>query len=232
VNLPVLVLAGGLGTRISKKYNRTQKCMIHFNKKPFLHYVLKNLEKNNVKKVILLVGYKSYQVVKFINNNKNNYKLDINFSFDGKKLLGTGGSVKKALGLIKKNFLLTYADSYLDYNFKKIIKYYSNKKIPNLIFVYKNKKGSDASNIRIKNKKVIYYDKIKNLGCDYIDWGISILDKKEFKNIKKSSFDMSAIYKKLVRKKKLYSYRVYKTYREINNPSSLRSFKKFLNEKK
>ena len=171
-------------------------------------------------------------MVKFIKNNKNNYKLDINFSFDGKKLLGTGGSIKNSLILIKKNFLLTYADSYLDYNFKKIIKYYLDKKIPNLIFVYKNKKGSDVSNIKVKNEKVIYYDKIKNLGCDYIDWGISILDKKEFKSIKKSKFDMSDIYKKLVQQKKLYSYRVYKKYREINNPSSLKNFKKFLNEKK
>lgn len=232
MTLPVIILAGGLGKRISSKYKNIQKCMININNKPFLHYVLTNLKKNNVKQVIFLLGHRSNDVIKFLNKKKNFYNMQIQISYDGKNLLGTGGAVKKSLNLVKKNFVLTYADSYLDYNFQKIVKYYLKNKLTSLITVYRNINGSDKSNIKLKNNKITHYGKNDLNKYDYIDWGISIFDKKIFKNIKKKNFDLSLVYKSQIATKSLYGYKVFKKYREIGTPESLMDFKKFINEKK
>ncbi len=232
MKLPVVILAGGLGKRMSSKYKNIQKCMIKIKNKPFIHYVLTNLEKNKVKNVIFLLGHRSKDVTKFLNKKKYLYNLKIQISYDGKNLLGTGGAVKKSLDLINNDFILTYADSYLEYNFQKIVKYYLKNKLTSLITVYKNKNGTDKSNIILKNNKIINYGKDNLNQYNYIDWGISIFNKNIFKGIKKRKFDLNLIYNTQIEKKLLYGYRVFKKYREIGTPSSLIEFKKYINEKK
>ena len=44
------------------------------------------------------------------------------FSYDGKKLLGTGGAIKKVLPLISKNFFVIFGDSFLPVDYLKIYK--------------------------------------------------------------------------------------------------------------
>jgi len=232
MNIPALILAGGLGSRVSIKYKNTQKCMIKFNRKPFLYYVLKNLEKNKIKDVILSIGYNSEQVVNYIIKNKKNFKMNFFFSNDGNTLLGTGGAVKKASKYIQKDFILTYGDSYLNYNFKKIISYYKKKKFESLITVYKNKDGTDKNNIFFDGKKIKIYNKLDRLKCNYIDWGLSIFNKNIFITEKKKVFDMSLIYKKQIKKNKLFGFEVYKKYMEIGTPKAIDQFKLYLNEKK
>jgi NDP-sugar pyrophosphorylase family protein len=232
MNLPVVILAGGLGTRVQKSFKNTQKCMIKFKGHPFIYYVIENLKKNNIKNVIFLTGYKSYQVEDYINLKYKNSKIKFTFVSDGKSLLGTGGAVKNSLKYVEENFIIINADTYLNYNFNKIIRYYLDKKLSSLITVYKNTNGSDKNNLNFVNGKITYYDKKKNDECNYIDWGMSIFNKKIFKKIKYIKFDMGLIYKKQIRNKRLYGYEVFKKYYEINNPKSILIFNGFLNEKK
>ena len=70
-NLPILILAGGLGKRISKYYGNTQKCMIKFNDKPFLQYVIENFVRNNFKNIIILAGYNSHQIFDYFGYGKS-----------------------------------------------------------------------------------------------------------------------------------------------------------------
>ncbi len=56
---------------------------------------------------------------------KKIYKnLKLNYSFDGDKLLGTGGAIKKALGMLEDNFFVMYGDAYLNTDFKGINQYF------------------------------------------------------------------------------------------------------------
>ena len=234
-DIPVLILAGGLGTRISKYYKDKQKCMIKFKGKPFLYYVIKNFIKNDFKNIIILTGYNSHQIYNyFYDGKKINSK--IIYSTDGKRLLGTGGAVKKALKFVKSDFIIAYADAFLNYNYQKIYNHYKSNKQSSLLTVDKNKSLIDKNNVFVKKNKITYYKK-QNTGFsaklwNYHDWGISIFNKKVFKNIKKKIFDLEYVYQQQIKKKTLHSYEVNKKYYEIGSMQGIKKFKLFLNGKK
>ena len=115
MKLPIVILVGGLGKRLGNKVKNTPKPLLKINKKPFLEIVLNNLIKKGFKKIILCTGYLGYKIDNLIKKKK--FKAKIIFSHDGKKLLGTGGAVKKALKYIDKNFFLMYGDTFLPVNF-------------------------------------------------------------------------------------------------------------------
>ena len=98
--MEAIVLAGGLGTRLRSVVSDVPKPMAPINDKPFLEYILEFLNHQNIKKVILSVGYK-WEVIKDYFGNK--YK-DIELVYNiEKEQLGTGGAIKDSLKLVENN---------------------------------------------------------------------------------------------------------------------------------
>jgi len=182
-----IILSGGKGSRVAKYTKKIPKSLIKINKKPFLFYQLNFLKNNNVKNVLISVGYMSNKVKAYMEKNIHfiNYKI----VDDGKKLLGTGGSILKFLNLLKDKFFIIYGDSYLRINLKEMENIYIKKKPKILMAVYKNNNKFDKSNININRKKELYYDK-KNIkkNMKYIDYGVSIVNSSIFKQFKKKKY--------------------------------------------
>ena len=80
--MEVIILAGGLGTRLRSVVSEVPKCMAPIAGKPFLWYILKYLTKYNVSKVILSVGYLREVIFQWIDKVKD----DFPFSFDSYQL--------------------------------------------------------------------------------------------------------------------------------------------------
>ena len=74
--IDVIILAGGLGTRLRQVVSELPKCMAPVCGKPFLSYLLDYLKRFNVGKVILSVGYLRDSIIQFIDNQKDNYTFD------------------------------------------------------------------------------------------------------------------------------------------------------------
>ena len=144
-----VILSGGRGIRVKKYTRNIPKCLIEINGKPFLYHQLKYLKKNNIKGVIILVGYLGEKVKSYLEKNIDFIKVKV--VSDGKKLLGTGGAVLKSLNYLKKNFFVIYGDSYLNFNLKKLI----NKNTIATMAIFKNQNKYDRSNIEIKNSQNI-----------------------------------------------------------------------------
>ena len=151
---PVVILAGGIGSRLGKLTKKIPKALIKVNGKPFIYYQLKLLSKQGIKEVILCTGHLGDQIKKFVGNGKK-FNLSIKYSHE-KKLLGTGGAIKNAFPFIKNNFFIMYGDTYLPINFKKIQDKYIKSKSKAMITIYKNKKNLDKSNVFFKKKNIIY----------------------------------------------------------------------------
>ncbi len=98
-----IILAGGLGTRLSASISDIPKCLAPVNGKPFLHYVIAHFKNEGIQKFILALGYKSEDVTKYINNEYPD--LNTEFSIENKPL-GTGGAIKKACSLVKEKTVL------------------------------------------------------------------------------------------------------------------------------
>lgn len=124
--MEAIVLAGGLGTRLRTIVSDVPKPMAPIGDKPFLEKILKYLQKNNVTRVILSVGYK-WEIIK--NYFGNSYKnIELIYSVEDNPL-GTGGAIKKALGLCEnKEVFIINGDTLFDVDLS-ILKLESNNKL-------------------------------------------------------------------------------------------------------
>lgn len=114
----VIVLAGGLGTRLQQVVSDLPKAMAPIQGRPFLEYLLDHLEYFSVKKVILATGYK-HDLVESHFGKKYKY-LKIEYSRETEPL-GTGGAISKALTLCEsKRVLVMNGDTLFKVNLGKL----------------------------------------------------------------------------------------------------------------
>jgi D-glycero-alpha-D-manno-heptose 1-phosphate guanylyltransferase len=109
--LPVIILAGGLGTRLRPVVNDLPKPMAPINGKPFLHYIFLYLQKQGVKEAVLSVGYKHEVIQAYFGNEYCGIK--IRYSIE-EEPLGTGGAIKKACSMCEGLVLVVNGDTFFD----------------------------------------------------------------------------------------------------------------------
>ena len=220
----VIILSGGKGTRVKKYTKKIPKCLININGKPFLFYQLKYLKKYKFRNVIISSCYMSEKIKKYVNNYIDFINIKI---VDDGKPLGTGGAVVKSLRHMKKNFFIIYGDSYLNFNLNKM----KNKNCNAIMAIFKNKNKYDKSNVRLKNKSIIYEKNTSsNTNFDYIDYGASYVNKKIFEKMPKNKkFDLSILLQNISKKNKLSGYIVKKRFYEIGSYKGIKDFKSYLN---
>ena len=225
--MKILILAGGKATRLGFLSKNTAKSMIDINGKPFLSYILNNLEKHNFDEVKLCLGHLSHDVVEYI-KNKYTGKVKVVFSFDGKNPLGTGGAIKHALKNEDQNepFFVMYGDSYLRVDYAKIYARYLESKNP-LMTIFKNENFFDKSNVCDCFGSFRYS---KNKPCKkarYIDYGLSIFSKENLDSFPES-FDLSLAQEKFSNEKQLSYFLVKKRFYEIGSFAGIEEFKKYI----
>jgi NDP-sugar pyrophosphorylase family protein len=108
----VIILCGGLASRLGNLTRKIPKSLISINNKPFIIYQIEKLKSYGFKNFILCVGHKNYQIKNLLGNGIK-YGVKIEYSYDGKKLLGTAGAIKKALKLVDRFFIVIKGDYYL-----------------------------------------------------------------------------------------------------------------------
>ena len=232
---PVVILAGGVATRLRPITETIPKALITVAGAPFIAHQLLLLRKNGIKKAVICSGYLSNQIEDFVGDGSK-FGLSVTFSVDGERLLGTGGAIKKALPLLEEEFFVMYGDSYLTVNFKNVYdSFLSHTSSLGLMTVFKNHNAWDNSNIVFEGGQIVAYDKkIKIKGMDYIDYGLGILKKQAFDAMAdKEVFDLSAIYQDIISKKRMCGYEVPERFYEIGSLSGLEETGRYiLNSKK
>lgn len=226
---PIVILCGGLSTRLGNKTKNIPKSLIRINNKPFIIYQLELLEKNKFENVYLCLGHFGKQIIECLKNY--HFKLNIQYSFDGKKLLGTGGSIINCLHLLSDSFFVVYGDSFLDCNYSLIQKQFIKSKQLALMTIYKNNNNFNKSNIIYRDGKIIDYNKSHiNVGSDHIDYGCSIFNKKAFDGFSES-FDLSEVFKKMLQEKQLSAYLMKSRFYEVGSFQGIKDFEKMLEDK-
>ncbi len=112
-----IILAGGFGTRLASVVD-VPKPMAPINDIPFLEYILNYLEKHQVTKIYLAVGYKYQVIVDYFGSQYKNCEL--NYVVEDTPL-GTGGAIKKALAEVEsdKVFIIN-GDTFFDVDLSKM----------------------------------------------------------------------------------------------------------------
>ena len=117
--LPVVILAGGLATRLRPLTEKTPKALVEVAGRPFLEHQIELLKRNAISEIILCVGYLGKMIEQRYSDGEG-LGVRIRYSFDGPKLLGTGGAIKKAVTLLPDAFFVLYGDSYLPVDYQAV----------------------------------------------------------------------------------------------------------------
>ena len=197
--LDLVVLAGGLGSRISKITKSKPKPLIKFGKLDFLKNLINHLAKFNFNKIYIIAGYKGKQIKQKFNKKIVNLT-EIKCIIE-KKPKGTGGALYELKKYNLNNFILVNGDSFCAIDLNKFTKDIKNKLVK--IALAKNlyyKSNKTLSTLNIRNKK-IYYDSKSN----YMNAGIYYINKQFLKYIKKNKKSFENHYlKDLIFKQKVY----------------------------
>jgi MurNAc alpha-1-phosphate uridylyltransferase len=225
----VAILAGGYATRLYPVTKAIPKAMLQVAGKPFIAHQLGLLKKNGITEVVICSGYLSEQIENFIGDGEQ-FGLSVSFSVDGEKSLGTGGAIKKALPLLGDVFFVMYGDTYLPIDFKSINDFFLSQNKKGLMTVLHNKDQWGKSNIVLKNGKIIKYDKKeKTLDMEYVDYGLSMLRKSAFYEIRgEEVFDLAKVYQSLIDKEQMISYEVKSRFYEIGSAQALAGTEEYL----
>tara|TARA_B100001113_G_C21071893_1_gene605911 strand:- start:238 stop:945 length:708 start_codon:yes stop_codon:yes gene_type:complete len=221
ISYSLVVLAGGLATRLYPITKKIPKSLIKIDDTPFVIHQLKLFKSNGIKNVHFCLGYLGESIEKVIRQSEFYDSLRITFSYDGDVPLGTGGCIQNILSQISENFIVTYGDSYLNLNYSEIVKFFvkNSKGSHGLMTVYKNEKKFDTSNVVYEKNMVIKYSKNNIIDeMNYIDYGLGILSKKHFNKFKKlKNFDLSKVYEQLSKDSKLLGYESKTRFYEIGS---------------
>ncbi|MBP2134438.1 NDP-sugar pyrophosphorylase family protein [Methanomicrobium sp. W14] len=192
--LPVVILAGGLATRLYPLTKSKPKALLEIAGRPFIDQQILLLKEKGVKEIILCLGNFGGMIEEHLGNGSR-FNVSIKYSYDGDKLLGTGGAVKKASSILPEDFIITYGDSYLDIEIKTVVSTFYEKGLPLLMTVYKNRNMFDKSNVTLKDGNIIKYDKTgSDPSMEYIDYGMIVTKKDIFDRYPPDkAFDLSLV---------------------------------------
>ena len=223
-------MAGGLATRLRPITEKIPKGLVEIDGKPFLEYQIKLLKKYEIKNIILCVGYKGEMIEEYFGDGEN-FGVKISYSKESKPL-GKGGAIRKAFNKLRKNFFVMYGDAYLNFDYKDIISFYEKSKGTAVLSIYKNKGKYDSSNVILDNNGKVLYDKSNpSSNMEYIDYGLSVLNKDLVKKFIPSQgfYDLADFYNEISKKELLLGYEVNERFYEIGSFGGLDEFKKYIN---
>lgn len=229
--IPVAILAGGLATRLRPITEKIPKSLVPVAGRPFLAHQLELLHARGIRRAVLCIGYLGEMIQKDFGGEKFGVKLE--YSFDGPKLLGTGGAIKRALPLLGKEFFVLYGDSYLPIDYSPIADFFHRSGKQGLMTVFRNEGKFDTSNVVFKDGEIKIYDKKnKSPEMHYIDYGLSLFKASVFDAYATDQvFDLAEVMGRLVHEKQLAGFEVKERFYEIGSPAGLAELESLLTSK-
>jgi len=217
---PVAILAGGLATRLRPVTEKTPKLLVEVAGEPFFSHQIRLLKNAGLTHLVLCVGYLGERIVEQYGDGSA-WGIKIEYSFDGPKLLGTGGALINALPLLGETFYVLYGDSYLPIDYRAVGQAFLGSERLGLMTVFENRGHFDTSNVWFEDGKIRVYDK-KNRASQmhHIDYGLGVLRAEALKPSPHNEVvDLADVYGRLVSTGQLAGYEVQKRFYEIGSPA-------------
>ena len=227
--MKVVILAGGLVTRLSEETELKPKPMVEIGGKPILWHIMKIYSYYGYNEFVILTGYKSHVIKDYFVNYYNRYSditvdmlhntvqvhktrhepWKVTMLYTGQDTM-TGARIKKAQQYIgNEPFLLTYGDGVADVNIKEVVE--SHKKSGKLVTMTAVQLSGRFGALVIKDNDLITSFMEKPKGEEsWINGGFFVCEPEVFNYIKEN--DDSVVFEReplehLVRDRKLHAYK-------------------------
>ncbi len=222
--MQVVIIAGGLGTRLKAVAPDLPKALVPVAGRPFIERQFGLLKKNGLLDVLLCVGHFADKIERHVGDGSR-FGLRVKYSYeDPAQLLGTGGALINALPLLQDSFFTLYGDSYLPTDYNAIVRAFESGGHQALMSVYRNEGKWDKSNVRVQGDRVVFYSKTAQLGeADCIDYGLSAYRKSVIQAYRGVTLplDLARVQEDLVRRGEMGAFVVPDRFYEIGKPEGL-----------
>ena len=174
----VVILCGGLGTRLKKAVSDRPKSMAEINNRPFLDLLIDHIAAFGFRRFVLCVGFMADSITTFYANKKGPFTIEIS---NEKRPLGTGGALKNAARLIESDpFLVLNGDSFCAVDLAGFLQFHYRKKAILSIIVSQTRNAGDYGTIRMNAEGRIlqFSEKTKQGKTACINAGIYLFSRK------------------------------------------------------
>jgi len=181
-----IVLAGGLGTRLSPLTKITNKHLLPIYDKPMIYYPIKTLVNAGIREIMVVTGGNNAgDFLKLLGNGSEFGLKHLNFTYQAKE-----GGIAEAVGLCEyfaedDNVVIILGDNIIEWNIKKAVSEFRKKKQGATIFLKKVRNPREYGVAEIEDKKVIkIVEKPRNPKSDMAVIGIYMYDNSVFDIVK------------------------------------------------
>ena len=201
--MKVVILAGGMGTRLSEETDLKPKPMAEIGAKPMLWHIMKIYSQYGFNDFVLCLGYKGYMIKEYFANyflhqadvtiDMRNNKMEVHHKkaepwkvtlVDTGLNTMTGGRIKRVQEYIGKNpFMLTYGDGVADVDLKKLAAFHKKSGGYATMTAIQNLGRFGAIDMKVNGKVRAFEEKPQGDGA-WINGGFFVLQPEVFKYIK------------------------------------------------
>ena len=172
--MKVVILAGGLGSRLSEETHKIPKPMVKIGDEPIMSHIINHYIKFGFTEIIVCAGYKKEIILEHYKNIKNVKIIDTGLNSQ------SGSRIKKIQKLIdeNENFFMTYGDGLSNINIKKLLTFHKNhNKIATLSAV---RPIPRFGHLTIEGDTVVQFKEKDKLDEGWINGGFFVLKSKVF----------------------------------------------------
>ena len=203
--MKVIILAGGLGTRLAEYTHSVPKPMVEIGGEPILSHIMRIFKSYNFNEFIIAAGYKNEVISKYYKNSNEFKNLKI---IDTGQDTMTGGRILRLKSLISEdeNFFMTYGDGLCNVNLDKLKEFHlKNNKIATITAVHPPVRFGE---LEIEDIKVKKFEEKSQAKAGWINGGFFVLNYKIFSYIKNDStlFEREPM-EKLTQKENLVAFK-------------------------
>jgi NDP-sugar pyrophosphorylase family protein len=222
-----IILAGGLGTRMSHRTADRPKAMIEVAGEPFIRHQLRLLGDGGFDDVVICVGYRGLLLEDEVATHTP-LGMSVRCISDGERLRGTAGAIRRAIehGLTDERFAVLYGDSYLLVNFADVWTLFDSEQYEALMTVWRTGSFED-SNAGVADGRVVVYRKGASVSnhpsMSHIDYGLGIVCADAMLDLVPPgvSYDLADVYETLAANGRLQAYEVDERFHEIGSEAGL-----------
>ncbi len=230
----VVILCGGLGTRLQSISSGLPKALMPISGQPFLGLLLDHLIASNFKRVTFCLGYGKEKILDYLKSYQDqNRSQPMVFEFaEENEPLGTGGALKLAAPHIKSdNFFVLNGDTFSSVNFQDFYNFHlSNKPLVSIALAETNSAVSDFGSITVgENGNIVSFEEKKISGSGFMNAGAYLMSREIFSRMTASKFSLETdFFPSLVNSNRFFGYSKGIRFLDIGTPERYREAEKLM----
>lgn len=218
--MQIVVLAGGLATGVGAETEQIPESLLLVRQRPFVDWQLDRFAASGARSVVMCVGYLGEQIETHVKRALDR-GLVVSYSYEGSEATGTGGALRRAFARLDDEFVLTYGDRYLPFDYASLLHdLRAHPEAQATMSVCKNRGQLWQSNVALDGEWLARYEAsattpaLDSVDCGAVALRRSVLDGIEIGAV----WGIEALFRKLTRQRQLRAFVAPERFYEVGSP--------------